>query len=295
MGFYLQPGEPLPAGVRRAVREELDGAIADLSGSSPALHDGIHEARRRFKRIRAVLRLVRAEIGPAYKVENVFFRDAGRALAQARETAALVEAIGKLATCADRPTARALREARRHLAAPRPTNLTADHLAPLPLVLNDLRQAHWRVGGWTLRGGLAGVIASGLRPLYRQARAWQARAAREPTPANHHEWRKQVKYLWCCAGFLRRVLPRFACNYRRRLDELGELLGDDHDLSVLKELLQRDRTVCGPSVTPALLLPLVETRQAELRAVAHRLGRRLFAAKPSALTARCRAELAGRR
>jgi hypothetical protein len=59
--------------------------------------EGVHNARKGFKRIRAALRLVRDEIGEdIYKRENICFWDCSRLLAGARDSFVMVETLDAL-------------------------------------------------------------------------------------------------------------------------------------------------------------------------------------------------------
>ncbi|MBI4640654.1 MAG: CHAD domain-containing protein, partial [Candidatus Tectomicrobia bacterium] len=82
MEFQFRNHESVPEGIKRIVREHIDGALDQLPGQTDADRDeAIHNVRKLFKEIRAVLRMVRDEIGgDVYEKENICFRDAGRRL-----------------------------------------------------------------------------------------------------------------------------------------------------------------------------------------------------------------------
>src|SRR5207247_1571238 len=90
-------------GVARIARREMDTALEQLSEAPDGPGDeAVHEARKCFKKIRAVLRLVRPEIGEVvYERENTWFRDAGRPLTEVRDAKILVESLDKLVTHCD--------------------------------------------------------------------------------------------------------------------------------------------------------------------------------------------------
>ena len=94
MGYRFQAKERIDVGLRRVVREQIRGAIGDLSKSGPARHDGVHEARKRFKMIRAVLRLARGSLGElTFALENTWYRDTGRQLSSVRDAVAMIECL----------------------------------------------------------------------------------------------------------------------------------------------------------------------------------------------------------
>ena len=69
MAFQLEATESVRRGVKRLVAKQLDNALEELG--APNRDEVVHEIRKRFKRIRAVLRLVRDELGDkVYRQEN---------------------------------------------------------------------------------------------------------------------------------------------------------------------------------------------------------------------------------
>ena len=97
MAFRLNRPEPLDREVRRIVRERLESAAGALAQRDENLHEGVHDARKRFKEIRAVIRLARDSLGARAKMENAWYRDAGRSLSGLRDAQALIEACDALA------------------------------------------------------------------------------------------------------------------------------------------------------------------------------------------------------
>jgi CHAD domain-containing protein len=81
--FRFTPGEPVPDEVRRVARGRIDHALDELRGrSDSSREEAVHEARKDMKKLRALLRLVRGELGDdVYRAENACFRDTARRLA----------------------------------------------------------------------------------------------------------------------------------------------------------------------------------------------------------------------
>jgi hypothetical protein len=98
MSFRLKENEPLAPGIRRIAREQLEKALAEMRGEShkdegPA----VHATRKHMKRARALLRLVRREIGPEiFKGENERLRDIGRAFSGSRDAWVQLQVLDKL-------------------------------------------------------------------------------------------------------------------------------------------------------------------------------------------------------
>src|SRR5262249_40401169 len=63
MSFELRPDESLRKNIRRIARKQMDDALEMLTAAHPGSRDeAVHEARKCFKKVRAVLRLVRPVI-----------------------------------------------------------------------------------------------------------------------------------------------------------------------------------------------------------------------------------------
>ena len=121
MAFQLKPDESVAKGVRRLARAQIDKALDGLTGRDGTdPEEAVHDARKRFKRVRAVIRLARGGLGRKLADrEDTRFRDAGRPLSEVRDAGVLVQAFDGLversATRADR--SRSARPEKRSCAA----------------------------------------------------------------------------------------------------------------------------------------------------------------------------------
>jgi len=74
----------------------------------------------------------------------------------------------------------------------------------------------------------------------------------------------------------------------RRADELGELLGEEHDLVLLDARVRAQGNLRGTR-TRKILLKLISRRRKHLRRLALREGRSLYGRRPKRFLARVRA------
>src|SRR5260370_21848845 len=70
MGYRLVRSESVPQGLKRIAREQLASAADELGKRGSQRAEGIHEARKSIKKVRAVLRLGRAGPGNNHRQEN---------------------------------------------------------------------------------------------------------------------------------------------------------------------------------------------------------------------------------
>jgi CHAD domain-containing protein len=282
--FRLRAGEPLPGGVERIARGQLDMSIERLAGHTDEdLGTAVHETRKSLKRLRATVRLARDELGDeAYRRENVAFRDAGRRLAGARDSQVLLETLDALT---DRypdqaPPERFARFKRTLVGQHGAAQRRLHEGAAVAEVLGELRRARARVGDWRLEREGLDALAPGFQRIYRRGRRAYRTARQEPSTENLHELRKRAKYLWYAAQIVRPAAPKKMKRVARRAHELSDLIGEDHDLALLAQRADARRDRFADETAAGELAVLVERRRAELQRQAMVLGRRVFRKKP---------------
>ena len=96
--YRIDPAQPVPDEVRRVARGRIDHAIDELRGTSDSTPaEAVHEARKDMKKLRALLRLVRGELGErVYQAENTCFRDTARELAGVRDDVSVQELLDEV-------------------------------------------------------------------------------------------------------------------------------------------------------------------------------------------------------
>jgi CHAD domain-containing protein len=268
--------------LQRAATERLEHAIKALEEAGPDERDAaVHTARKDVKKTRALLRLHRSGLDrDRYRHENEALRGAAGELSELRDARVLLDTVDALADrfAGQRPAAAfdALRETVDGLAPEAretdPAAAVADSRAKLAAIAADIED-------WHLRGDGADVIAAGLRRSYSRGRDAAHEAEREPTDEHFHNWRKRVKDLRHQQELLRDAWPGVLSAQADAAKELGDHLGDDHDLAVLTE-----RAAGNPAFEE--LRELVEARRDELQSAAFRLGRRIYAEPPKRFTGR---------
>jgi CHAD domain-containing protein len=293
MAFALKADESLRKGIRRIARKEMEDVQEQVAGMSNGSRDAaVHEARKSFKKVRAILRLVRPAIGErSYRYENTAFRDAARPLTAVRDAKILVETLDKVAEhFADRvrsqPFAAIRQELMKHQREVRRRVLGEAHA--FAVVDTAVREALERLHGWADVPDRWSGVGTGVQEVYRRARQAFAAALTDPTVEKLHEWRKQVKYLRYQLEILRALWSEMLEPLAGQAAHLGELLGDDHDLAVLRQMVTQDPDRFGGENGVELLVALIDRRREELEGEAILLGHRLFQDSPKAFARRLR-------
>ena len=72
-----------------------------------------------------------------------------------------------------------------------------------------------------------------------------SRAYDKPEETAFHEWRKRVKDLGYQTQTLRELWPPVLKRFRDELDQLGDLLGKEHDLTLVRNVVLKRRTAAA--------------------------------------------------
>ena len=156
------------------------------------------------------------------------------------------------------------------------------------VVAKSVQQARKRVKDWADVPNNWGSVGRGLKETYRRAAIALREAVADPTIEKLHEWRKEVKYLRYQLEILRPLWPERLEEMAREADEMGESLGDDHDLAMLRQLLMADPDRFGDDSELEVLVALIDRRRAELQQHALLLGERFFQDRPKEFARRLR-------
>ncbi|HEY2216511.1 MAG TPA: CHAD domain-containing protein [Solirubrobacteraceae bacterium] len=310
--------EQLGESLQRIALGQLDIAIEALGqdATGDSQEQRVHEARKALKRLRALMRLLRDELGEqVFERESALLRDTGSELAQARDAAVLLNTLdrliahdrGKLATRGGVVRLRARLEHDRERAAERALTDSARGSEALA----DLRAMRVRASTWQLGGRGGTEVELSLERIYSDGRKRMRKAIRSKGDRKRtrtfHKWRKRVKDLRYAAEMLDRshvdgarrkqrgkpAEREFAKRIAKRADDLGEVLGEEHDLAVLGERVRaeaksRRGTAKVGRKTRRLLLARIAKRRRKLRKRALREGKKLYERTPKRFVRRMR-------
>lgn len=247
----------------------------------------VHDARKTIKRMRALARLLREEIGEReFRRVNTRLRDAGRRLASSRDSVVRLSTLLRLIALHPKALAPAgIGRLQERLEADR---AGAEQPACDPRVLDDVAEMRRELSHWNLLDHDLEAITPGLRRIYREGRRRYKRVKREDAlPQDFHDWRKRVKALYYALDMLGGESAKGARGATKRAERLGEALGEEHDLWMLSVYVEDHPQALGQSDgSRAVLLKLIAKRRNRLRDRALAAGGRLYADPPAKFTRR---------
>jgi CHAD domain-containing protein len=260
----------------------------------------VHEARKAIKRMRALARLLRNELGEReFSRVNGSLRSAGRRLAGTRDADVRLATLHELIERHPRALApsrgpstgngqghegiRRLEEQLQHEC------LRNSQPSDIDEVLADIATMRDQLARWSLVDIDFDTLSPGLRRVYREGRHRYKRCASEQRADEQdvHDWRKRVKSLYYALDMLGAKKAKGARRDARRADRLGDLLGSEHDLWMLCAYVEEHPETFGTDMAAKdELLKRIEQRRRRLRKRALSLGARLYKRKPGKFTRR---------
>jgi CHAD domain-containing protein len=274
--FVLKYKEAADEDIKRILNDQISIAVSHLIGETESDFDeSIHDSRKCMKRIRAVLRLIRDDIGKRkYMKENFFFRDINRNLSELRSINANIETLVKLES--DKSVA---------------LKPLIDHFIGLKekiiykLCLEDdrpgkavkmLEKGRKRTGRIIIKNKDFEILFPGLIRVFYQCLNTMVLATSKPTKSNLHEWRKKVKYLYYQLQVLEPVIPGELVAYTPELDKLADYLGDDHDLAELGDSLRGNPYVPAESNKSDSIYNIIDKKRQDIQKLFFSLAGEIF-------------------
>lgn len=291
MTYEIGADESVREAIRRVGREQLDRAITELSeqiNQDPV--KAIHAARKAIKKERSLLRLARGSLAQKeIRRENAVLRKAARTLSAARDADVMIASVDELSQRFAGQVPHATFDVlRAHLEAERTAASADGPSSGLDMrALESLGTIRPSVDDWRLSKGGWKAVEGGLIRSYKRGQKALDGASASPQLETLHEWRKRVKDLWYQERLLAATCGPAIRGQAKELHHLADLLGDDHDLALL-----RDKLTGHPLPVAADLdavVALIDHRRQELQREAFGIGRRVYAESPQAFRRRMRA------
>lgn len=286
MPYRIRPDRPFREEVVSVGCEQLQRAIASLEDQPQGVHEAIHEARKKFKRVRSLYRLVALDQKDWRTAENIRLRDAARTLSVVRDATALIETIVYLDNHALNDDERtALSQARSALTTRRDTLALAETDLPAKV---DAAVSACREAIASLETAVfpnrprkaAKLLGKGWKKGLARGRTALEECHRSVHEEVFHDLRKATQAYWMNLSLLRDVWPSAMHAKRAEAKRLVDTLGHEHDLALLVDLLDRESGLIGGETFSHLLGAIIRQQQ-ELRRAALELAQEVFAETPA--------------
>ncbi len=287
MGFKLKLREPLPDGLKRVFREQVESAL-DLC-RHPTKQRGVtvHEVRKHLKKLRAAMRLGIPEVGKnRHTREDRCVRKIGRLVSDLRDAQVRLQTLVQLRDETSKGPEDSPFPRIEELLSLERESFSAAFAGWQKQAIPQLERVEARLLKWPLDGLTWKQICGAVGKIYKRGQRGLAKTIDHPEPENFHAWRKRVKDIWYQLRILQPLNRMVLTEMAHDAGVLGELLGREHDLNFLWARLETERGDEGLRDELAQLEKLIRKRGKRLRTNALELGRRFYAEPAKAFAKR---------
>ena len=276
---------PVPSAgssLKRASVSLIDRAVHRIENPSGDRTEDVHFVRTTIKRLRAMLRLIQPTIRAAsFEREDALLKKAARRLAGLRDAAVGQKTLERLAKAArGKREQEACKVVLDHYRLLGPAQSVAQQKSTMRAVARMLRRSRQDIQRLRIVQDEWRTIGPGLARVYRSGRKRMRNALTSGDDEAFHRWRVRVKNLYFQMQWLTPLWPKRLHRMTARLTKLQKVLGADHDLTVLKAVLEKSPKDFGGSTTVKCILARLKKRSRKFRRASRPLGEEIFAEKP---------------
>ncbi|MGN6583125.1 MAG: CHAD domain-containing protein [Rhizobiaceae bacterium] len=284
MSYRIDPRAPLAPEIRRIGVEQIHEAISILDEGRAKSDGDAHEARKRFKRLRGLLRLIDDAAQDFRTQEEHRIKEIADSLSAIRDATAIVEAIDRFARDVEEPKSiERLLRLRRGLLARRDRIMSKQGSlgAKIGEAIDGLHLAEKAFEGLSLPSvpdEAAALLAKSVEKTVRRARTALRKASRKGRDEDFHELRKSVKYHEMHLQLLDDAWPMVLKERWKKTEKLGDRLGDLHDIPMLAETIEKEKI--GDKADRKFVSKMMRKSHKKLIAECLEDADRLFQARP---------------
>lgn len=285
--FKIRRQQPITGNVMELMYHQMDYIIHLIQPVEEIDHEAVHEVRKSCKRVRAVLRLIRDDIGySAYYRENRRFRDMSRLLSETRDYEALCHSLDYLRSReVDDKISRVYSELSAALVHSRDVALNAlkKDKKVFQQIEKEIGEARKKINLFSFPSENFEVILPGLVRTHKKWKQHFAVCLGEAHEEMIHNLRKKSKYLMYHMQILRPVFPEIIKGYAGTLNKVSGKLGDHRDLYLLRQQVPRLLDNKYPGSVTDHIDSAIEKEMNDKLETAVRAGRYLYLEKTGRL------------
>jgi CHAD domain-containing protein len=287
MGFRLKLREPLPDGLKRVFREQIESALQLCRHPAKQRGVTVHEVRKHLKKLRAAMRLAMGEVGKnRHRREHRCVRKIGRLVSDLRDAQVRLQTLIQLRDETRKRSGEDSFPRIEELLSLERESFSAAFGGWQKQAIPQLERVEARLLKWPLEDLTWKQICGAVGKIYKRGQRGLAKTINDPEPENFHAWRKRVKDLWYQLRILQPLNRVVLEEMAHDAEVLGELLGREHDLEFLWARLEKESGDEALRDELAQLQKVIRKRGKRLRTNAVELGRRSYAESSKAFAKR---------
>lgn len=302
-GFQFQIDEAPQAGLRRIADRQAVKILARLETDNGGI-ETIHESRKALKRLKALFKLARPALAAAdYKREYRVVRDVGRSLSGARDLEVMPLTLAALSTVlteqSGTDSADAVKAVEAAISRAASAVASGDdgsdaRTLAIQSAAATIKSARRRWSRLQLADDSFEALAVGAAGGLVELRAQHEHAVESGEDEAYHDWRKSAQLHWRHLRLLTDLWPGLLSARLAATKALADVLGHDHDLSILAGFIHEIPSRRLKAASRRQLLAAIEARQDDLRQEARAYAELIVHEKPQQFAERLSAYRAAR-
>ena len=287
--FELDLSQNVKQNVLRMIHEQYDQIIFFCNAQNVDPDKSVHEIRKSFKRLRAILRLIRDAIGySTYYRENSFCRDESKLLSDLRDLKVFHEDLTilaeKYASSANNQLIEQLQET--IIAKKKQRYEEVIHGELFQKIADDVEAARGRASMFLFRFDGFRIMTPGIKRIYKKGRNELDVVRKNPNTENYHNLRKRVKYLMYFMQILKPIYPQYFKALEKDLDTASDKLGLDHNFAELVRFVEKIDKSATTTRAKKEFIDWLEALRTELQQEALQLVENIYVEPAAAFTKR---------
>jgi CHAD domain-containing protein len=284
----LREKEIFGIGIHRILDKLHDEGAKHIMARSRQ-HISVHELRKNIKKIRAILRLIRHEIGnEKYHKLNIQYRNLAAEIAILRDDTSQVELLDSMKErVQNHSISRTIAKAMNQVKRKRKNNFASFYKEKRhKKVYDHILFCKEEVHKLEISGNPDLFILKSLKRIHSRARSAMEVSGFMKSDETYHYWRKQVKYLMYQMTILGIAWPAYFKAYTYELNKLSNLLGKLHDLNLFNEHIHDEKLIVLKPAQKRVMLKYIYRKRADLKKKIAKTGVKLFSESSEAFCMR---------
>ncbi|MDG6774262.1 CHAD domain-containing protein [Thiomicrorhabdus sp. ZW0627] len=264
--------------IQKNVVDLIDQALVLSQSDQRNLKESIHDLRVTFKRLRAYWRLVRDSVDkPVFEAADRRIKYTAKLLGGQRDQYVLFDSLSLILDRLEGSERMVAESLLRQLNHSLNTNFKTLSIRWSTVISSlQLERSVW--SGLDFESIKNRSIQKALhKSVTRSLRLSEQAVHKKADTEKRHRWRKWVKYVFYQLKLLKGLGVKSKKQSVRKLDELGNLLGIEHDMDLLKDFLQQGFDSTESRETLARIVEACEQYQKQLRKQVKHLAEGLYA------------------
>jgi CHAD domain-containing protein len=278
--FSIYKNKPVGDELERIITMYIENFKNHLQLINESRHTNIHEIRRLLKKMRAFLRFIKPSFtSDEFKMLNMYLGKINKTLSGIRESRVNLQIFEKIMPKMEGNIMNGtLQLIHQHLSFQCQQNEENEH--KLEEIIEDVRlnmdEFSNVIHTTKIKNSDIKEIIDGMVAVYRTGKKLLKQSVKTDDTEIVHNWRKYVKHLQFELQFIQHYLPDYYIEHINVLQQISNLLGEEHDLAVMLDYMNNSLKIDLTEQELHQINLITDKRRNKVKKKAFRLGHTIF-------------------